>query len=51
MTKICYVDFDGVTHDDAVYWSRREGIFMVPQEELCSSGFQFWKSCLPRTLM
>lgn len=28
MTKICYVDFDGVTHDDAVYWSRREGIFM-----------------------
>jgi hypothetical protein len=23
---VCYCDYDGVVHDDAVYWSRREGI-------------------------
>jgi hypothetical protein len=23
---VCYCDYDGVLHDDAVYWSRREGI-------------------------
>ena len=25
---VCYCDFDGVTHDDAVYWSRHGGIQM-----------------------
>lgn len=26
--KICYCDFDGVLHDDAVYCSRGEGIHL-----------------------
>lgn len=25
---VCYCDFDGVTHDDAVYWSPRDGIHL-----------------------
>lgn len=25
---VCYCDYDGVLHDDAVYWSRREGIYI-----------------------
>jgi hypothetical protein len=25
---VCYCDYDGVLHDDAVYWSRREGIHL-----------------------
>lgn len=26
--QVCYVDFDGVTHDDAVYWSPKRGIYI-----------------------
>jgi hypothetical protein len=25
---VCYCDYDGVAHDDAVYWSRREGVHL-----------------------
>lgn len=26
--RICYCDYDGVTHDDAVYWSPGEGVHL-----------------------
>jgi hypothetical protein len=28
---VCYCDYDGVVHDDAVYWSPRTGIYMRTQ--------------------
>jgi len=28
MTTILYLDYDGVLHDDAVYWSPKQGIFI-----------------------
>lgn len=30
--QVCYCDFDGVVHDDAVYWSPRKGIHMRTPE-------------------
>lgn len=32
---VCYCDYDGVLHDEAVYWSRLEGIYIrTPGREL-----------------
>lgn len=28
MTKICYLDYDGVVHDQEVYWHPKRGIYM-----------------------
>lgn len=28
MSSICYLDFDGVTHNNEVYWSPNEGIYL-----------------------
>lgn len=34
MTKIVYLDFDGVLHDDAVYWHPKRGIYLATPERL-----------------
>ena len=26
--KVCYLDFDGVLHDDDVHWNRKRGVYM-----------------------
>lgn len=43
---VCYCDYDGVLHDDAVYWSRREGIYIrTPGRKLFE-----WSSILEELL-
>ena len=46
MTKVLYLDYDGVLHDDAVYWHPKHGIYMGTQNRVLFE----WTSILEELL-